>query len=114
MSDNELQQFEQQLAGQVEVWEMRLREGYNVRQMFEATVQNGPALIAGEVQQMLEEVNNGAAFTDALKQWLARRPSQDLNLFVTTLLVQRETGGNLADILQVVGHVLKQRPASAA
>lgn len=109
MSDNEQQQFEAQLAEQIPVWEMALREGYTVRQMFERTVADGPALIAGEVKRLLEDVSNGVAFTDALKQWLARRPSQDLNLLVTTLLVQRETGGNLADILQVVGHVLKKR-----
>lgn len=112
MSDNELQQFEAQLVEQVPVWETALREGYNVRQMFQRTVDSGPALMAGEVQRVLEDVNNGVAFAEALKHWLARRPSQDLNLLVTTLLVQRETGGNLADILQVVGHVMKKRGGS--
>ncbi len=102
-------EFETQLAAEIGKWEAALRSGYSVKQMFEGTVNEGPAALASEVKEMLAEVTGGLSMPEALKQWQARHPSQGLNLFVATLLVQRETGGNLADMLQAVGYVLKQK-----
>lgn len=107
--DNTLQQMEQQLPQQILAWETGLRAGYSVLQVLEASAADGPDPLAGEVKQVLADVASGTALAEALKHWANRQPGPGLQLVVATMLAQREVGGNLADILQVVGHVLEKR-----
>lgn len=103
-----LEQLDQQIAAEVTAWEVALREGYNVRQMFEKTVAVGIEPLAGEVQTLLAEAQTGTAFPEALKHWAQRTQSRNVYLLVNTLLVQREVGGNLADLLQVMGQTMQR------
>lgn len=60
------------------------------------------------MKTLLAEAQSGAAMADALKHWAQRTEAQNLYLLVNALLVQREAGGNLADLLQVVGVTMKK------
>lgn len=68
-----------------------------------------PEPIAGEFGKAYEEQNLGLSYKLALKNLASRIPLLDMRLCVTAILIQRETGGNLAEILEKVGHTIRER-----
>ncbi|MGB9150879.1 MAG: type II secretion system F family protein [Burkholderiales bacterium] len=65
--------------------------------------------ISGEFRITCDEVNYGVAMPDALMHLSTRVPSTDLRYFVIAVLIQRETGGNLAEILDNISHIVRDR-----
>jgi tight adherence protein B len=62
-----------------------------------------------EFGEVFKKQNYGLPMRDALMQMLERVPSQDLRVLVTAILVQKDTGGNLAEILDRTTHVIRER-----
>jgi tight adherence protein B len=62
-----------------------------------------------EFDEVYKKQNYGLPFREALMQLLDRVPSQDLRVLVTGILVQKDTGGNLAEILDRILFVIKER-----
>lgn len=62
-----------------------------------------------EFKKAFDEINFGISFNDAISNMSLRVKSQDLNFFVTALLIQRETGGNLAELLNGLAHTIRER-----
>jgi tight adherence protein B len=65
--------------------------------------------IAGEFRTTYEEQNFGLPLRDALQNLTERVPLIDVQFFVTALLIQKETGGNLAELLENLSHVIRDR-----
>ena len=65
--------------------------------------------VAGEFRTTFEEQNFGLPLRDALLNLSERVPLIDVRFFVTALLIQKETGGNLAEILDNLSHVVRDR-----
>lgn len=65
--------------------------------------------IGGEFKILFDEVNYGVTLEDALLNLLERVPSTDLKFFVVALLLQRETGGNLAELLDNISAIVRSR-----
>lgn len=65
--------------------------------------------VAGEFRKAFEEQNLGLPLRDAFLNMSERIPSLDVKLFTTALMVQKETGGNLAEILDNVSKVIRER-----
>jgi tight adherence protein B len=65
--------------------------------------------IAGEFRQLYEEQKFGMPVRDALMNLTERVPSVDVKFFVTAVMLQRETGGNLAEILDNLSYVIRER-----
>jgi tight adherence protein B len=65
--------------------------------------------IAGEFRQLYEEQKFGMPVRDALLNLTERVPSVDVKFFVTAVMLQRETGGNLAEILDNLSYVIRER-----
>jgi tight adherence protein B len=65
--------------------------------------------IAGEFRTTFEEQNFGLPLRDALQHLAERVPLIDVQFFVTALLIQKETGGNLAELLENLSHVIRDR-----
>lgn len=65
--------------------------------------------ISGEFKRVYEEQKFGLPIRDALTNLLDRVPLVDVKFFVTSLLLQRETGGNLAEILDKLSYVIRER-----
>jgi len=63
----------------------------------------------GEFRRIHEEQKFGLPFRDALLNLAERVPIMDVKFFVTSLMLQRETGGNLAEILEQLAHVIRER-----
>jgi hypothetical protein len=69
----------------------------------------GPEPIAGEFRRTFEEQRFGLPFEDTLTALADRVPLVDVRIFVTAILIQREVGGNLAEILDNLSAIIRQR-----
>src|SRR5438270_11672973 len=68
-----------------------------------------PSPIADEFGRVYEEQNLGISVEDSLRSITERVPNLDLRFFVTSVAIQRQTGGDLAEILDKIGHVIRER-----
>jgi len=101
--------FEQQLPDTLGLWVNALRSGYSVLQAMEAISRDAPEPTSTEFKRVVQEVSLGIDLEDALAHLLARVESEDLDLVVTAVNIQREVGGNLAEILEVISHTIRER-----
>lgn len=68
--------------------------------------------VAGEFRQLVEEQKFGIPVRDARMNLTERVPLVDVKFFVTAVMLQRETGGNLAEILDNLSYVIRERQSS--
>jgi tight adherence protein B len=68
-----------------------------------------PDPLGGEFRAVFDEVNFGVSMPDALSNLATRVPSTDLRYFVIAVLIQRETGGNLTDLLTSISAIIRDR-----
>jgi tight adherence protein B len=101
--------FEQQLPDTLGLWVNALRSGYSVMQAMEAIGKDAPEPTSTEFKRVVQEVQLGIDVEDALEHLLSRVESDDLDLVVTAVNIQREVGGNLAEILEVISHTIRER-----
>lgn len=68
-----------------------------------------PQPLGGEFKLAFDEINYGVAMSDALQNMVSRVPLEDLRYFVIAVLIQREAGGNLAEILGNISMIIRER-----
>jgi tight adherence protein B len=86
-----------------------LRAGHSVVGALEMLAENAQEPAASEFGEVFKQLNLGLSIRDALLQLLDRVPSADLRVLVTAIMVQKDTGGNLVDILDRTVHVIRER-----
>jgi tight adherence protein B len=86
-----------------------LRAGYSLPQSVDAVVQEGSEPIATEFQRVLVETRLGVTIEDALDGVATRMGSVDFQWVVMAIRIQREVGGNLAEVLSTVSATLRER-----
>jgi len=86
-----------------------LRAGYSLPQSIDAVVREGSEPIASEFNRALVETRLGVAIEDALEGVAARMRSVDFDWVVMAIRIQREVGGNLAEVLSTVSATLRER-----
>ncbi|PJF22160.1 MAG: secretion system protein F [Phototrophicales bacterium] len=101
--------FENQLPDTLSLWVNALRSGYSVLQSMEAVAKDAGEPTRTEFQRVVQEVQIGIDMSDALQHLLDRVESEDLDLVITAVNIQREVGGNLAEILDVIGTTIRER-----
>lgn len=101
--------FEGQLADTLSLWVNALRSGFSVLQAMEAIARDSPEPTMTEFQRVVKEVQLGIDMEAALDHLLERIQSEDLDLVVTAVNIQREVGGNLAEILQTISGTIRER-----
>jgi tight adherence protein B len=104
-----LRDFSDQLGDALNLMVNGLRSGYSVLQAMEAVAREMPPPIAGEFARVVQEVQIGLPLDQALSNMLRRIKSDDLDLCITAINVQREVGGNLAEILDVISFTIRER-----
>ncbi|MCS7046914.1 MAG: type II secretion system F family protein [Gemmataceae bacterium] len=104
-----LRQFAAQLPDAMELVARALRAGHSLAAGMHVVAEEMPAPIADEFNRVYEEQNLGIPIEDALKAMCERVPNLDLRFFVTSVLIQRQTGGDLAEILDKIGYVIRER-----
>lgn len=102
-------QFEQQLPDTLSLWVNALRSGYSVLQAMEAISRDAPEPTKTEFRRVVQEVQLGIDVDDALAHLLERVESEDLDLVITAVNIQREVGGNLSEILETIGTTIRER-----
>jgi tight adherence protein B len=101
--------FEDQLSQTLNLWVNALRSGYSVLQSMEAIATELPPPVSVEFERVVQEVRLGLSVPQALSNMLRRMPSDDLDLVVTAVNIQREVGGNLAEVLDVISFTIRER-----
>lgn len=101
--------FENQLIDGVDLIANALRSGYSFLQASEVVVKELSGPIAEEFEQLIMETRVGMSLEDALQGMGQRVPSKDLDLLITVVLIQKQVGGNLAEILEKLGNTLRER-----
>jgi tight adherence protein B len=104
-----LKKFAGQLSDALELVARALRAGHSLAAGMHVVAEEMPAPIADEFRRVYEEQNLGIPIEDCLKAMCERVPNLDLRFFVTSVLVQRQTGGDLSEILDKIGYVIRER-----
>jgi tight adherence protein B len=104
-----LKKFSSQLPDALELVARALRAGHSLAAGMHVVAEEMPAPISEEFNRVYEEQNYGISIDDSLKGLCDRVPNLDLRFFVTSVLIQRQTGGDLAEILDKIGYVIRER-----
>ncbi|MCS7157271.1 MAG: type II secretion system F family protein [Blastocatellia bacterium] len=104
-----LSQFLEQLPDALDLMTRALRAGHAFGSALNTVATEMPDPIAKEFRRTFEEQNLGMSLKVALEHLIERVPLLDLRLCVTAILIQKETGGNLAEILENIAAVIRDR-----
>jgi tight adherence protein B len=101
--------FGEQLPDMLGLMVNGLRAGFSVMQAMEAVSKELPPPISDEFRRVVQEIQIGLNIDRALENLYRRIPSEDLDLTITAMNVQREVGGNLAEILDTISYTIRER-----
>jgi tight adherence protein B len=104
-----LRAFEKNFPEAIDLLGRAVRAGHSFTTGLEMIGTELPEPVAGEFRTMFDEQNFGLPLRDALLNLTERMPILDVQFFVTALLIQKETGGNLAETLDNLSHVIRER-----
>ena len=104
-----LQRFATILPDAIDLLGRALRAGHAVTAAIEMVAREIPDPVGTEFRRVFEEQNFGLPIREALLNLAKRVPVPDLQFLVTAMLVQKETGGNLAEVLDKAGAVIRER-----
>ena len=101
--------FNNALPDAIDLMARALRAGHSLSSAIEVLSEQSGAAVGSEFNAVFRQQNFGLPLRDALLQMADRVPSRDLRFLVTAMLVQKETGGNLTEILDRTTHVIRER-----
>jgi len=104
-----LNAFNDQLGDTITLLANSLRSGYSLLQSMEMVARELPQPMSDEFGRVTREIGLGLSSQDALDNLMRRIPSDDLDMMITAINIQHEVGGNLADILDTIGHTIRER-----
>ena len=104
-----LQEFGHQLPQALDLISRALRAGHSLSSGFELVSSELPDPISTEFRRCYEEQNLGIPFDDAVKAMANRVPDLDLRFLATALILQRQTGGDLAEVLDKIADLIRGR-----
>ncbi len=108
-ANRRLNAFEEMLPEALDLLARAIRAGHPIASGIKIVADEAPQPVAGEFQRAFEEQRFGLPFEDSMVALATRMPLVDLRMLVTALLIQREVGGNLAEVLDNLGDVIRQR-----
>jgi tight adherence protein B len=101
--------FNDQLGDTLNLWVNALRSGYSVLQAMETIATELPPPVSREFERVVQEIRLGLSMEQALENMYRRVPSEDLDLVITAVIIQREVGGNLAEVLDNISFTIRER-----
>ncbi|MCW5873370.1 MAG: type II secretion system F family protein [Anaerolineales bacterium] len=104
-----LEKFSDQLPDMLNLMVNGLRTGFSALQAMEAVSRELPSPISDEFRRVVQEMQLGVSMETALDNLQRRIASEDLDLAITAINIQREVGGNLAEILDTISHTVRER-----
>src|SRR5712671_410370 len=109
MRTRRFQKFEEKFPEAIDTLARAVRAGHAFTTALEMIANEVSEPVAGEFRQLYEEQKFGLPVRDALVNLADRIPLVDVKFFVTAVMLQRETGGNLAEILDNLSYVIRER-----
>jgi tight adherence protein B len=104
-----VREFDDQLVDALTLIANALKSGYSFLQGMEAIAREMPAPIGVEFEQALREIRVGGSVEEALVAISHRVRSADFELIVTAMVIQRQVGGNLTEILSSIAYTVRER-----
>jgi tight adherence protein B len=104
-----LKRFSSQLADSMDVMARALRSGYSLPAGMQLVGQQMAAPLGPEFLRCFEQQNLGIPLEQAIRDMTERVPNVDLRFFATAIILQRQTGGDLAEILDKIGSLIRER-----
>ena len=101
--------MERQLPDALDLLCQALRAGHALPSALRMAAEDDAAPLADEFRKLVDEVAYGAALPEALRRMAARNPGGDIGCFVVAVLIQRDTGGNLAELLAGIAALVRER-----
>lgn len=101
--------FAKQLPDAMELIARALRSGHSLASALKVVVDELPDPISKEFNIAYEEQNLGIPLENALKNLYTRMPNMDYKFFAMAVAIQRQSGGDLAEILDKIGHIIRER-----
>ncbi len=101
--------FEKTLPEALDLMVSGLRAGHSLLAAMALVAKECAEPVKGEFKICFEEQNYGLEMKAALENLLSRVPLQDMKITATAILIQKETGGNLAEVLDKTTHVIRER-----
>ena len=86
-----------------------LRSGYSLPQSLKTVAEECDSPVKEEITYLLKEMSYGVTMEDALNNLNSRMPSEDLELMIQAVLIQRQVGGNLAGVLEIILKTIRDR-----
>jgi tight adherence protein B len=102
-------EFGDQFSDALGVMANGAKSGQTVLQTLESVSQDFDDPLRSEVEEVLSELRLGVPLDEALEHWVVRMPGEDLEIACTAIAVQRQTGGNVAEILETVALTIRER-----
>jgi tight adherence protein B len=104
-----MKRFEEQFPEALDLLSRAIRAGHAFQTAMGMCADELPVPVGIEFRKSFDQQNFGLPLKDALNELAERVPILDVKFFVTAVLIQRETGGNLAEILDNLAHVVRER-----
>ena len=101
--------FEELLPDAIDLMARALRAGHTITSSIEMVSEEGSEPVASEFRRVFEEQNFGLPMREAMLNMAHRVPLPDVTFLVTAIIVQKETGGNLAEVLDKASVVIRER-----
>lgn len=101
--------FEEELPEALDLMVSALRAGNSLVSALRLVAYESPSPIGPEFRICFDEQNYGLELRGAMENLIARVPIQDLRIAVTAILIQKESGGNLAEVLDKTSYVIRER-----
>ena len=104
-----LKRFEEQFPEALDLLSRAIRAGHALQTALGMAAEELPDPVGPEFKKTFDQQNFGLPLRDALNEMAARVGILDVRFFVTAVLIQRDTGGNLSEILENLAHVVRER-----
>jgi tight adherence protein B len=104
-----LKRFEEQFPEALDLLSRAIRAGHALQTALGMAAEELPDPVGPEFKKTFDQQNFGLPLRDALNEMAARLGVIDVRFFVTAVLIQRDTGGNLSEILENLAHVVRER-----
>jgi len=104
-----INRFQEQLPDTLAILSTSVRGGFSLFQALQLIAREAPQPAKNEFLRVVQEVSLGSNMDSALEGLAARIPTEDVDILVTAINLQHQTGGNLSHMLDVVAHTLRER-----
>ncbi|WP_316571124.1 type II secretion system F family protein [Neobacillus sp. YIM B06451] len=104
-----VEKFNEGLADMITTIIGSLRAGFSFPQALKSVADESDSPIKEEVESVIKSMQYGSSIEDALNELKERMPSEDLDLMIQAILIQRQVGGNLATVLEKIVETIRDR-----